>query len=310
MRVFSLVVITTSLLAVVAASADIDKSVYGGQTPPGSEPKGFQIGVSDSTATRHGAMYFSSNENTVLWSIITMPGMKGTILLTTHETGAAKTTIASFASGLECRGAALSPDGNTIYFSSDIPLPSDSTKKTSGVYGVRRTSSGWGTPVPIEATIDTLITKGQVSVARSGNIYFGGRVLAERTPAIFVCKYTDGKYSRPEKLAGAIAALPLAADPWVDPDERFMLVACPPPDGPPMLTDIGVSIRQNDGSWGLPVRIGGGVNTATGFERFPSLSPDGKFLFFIRCMGQRFVGGDARYFWVSADVLDTVLGGR
>ncbi len=65
-----------------------------------------------------------------------------------------------------------------------------------------------------------------------------------------------------------------------------------------MLNDIGISHRQTDGTWGKPIRLGGAVNTQT-FERFASLSPDGKYLFFIRSSGQQFVGDQARFYWVE-----------
>jgi hypothetical protein len=140
------------------------------------------------------------------------------------------------------------------------------------------------------------MTKGQVSVARSGNIYFSGRVLTERAPAIFISRFADGKYSPPEKLTGPIAeAALLVVDPWVDPDERFLLVSCPPAEGPPMLPDIGISSRLSDGTWSKPVRLTGPVNTPT-FERFATLSPDGRYLFFIRAYGQQFVSDQAGFY--------------
>jgi hypothetical protein len=69
-----------------------------------------------------------------------------------------------------------------------------------------------------------------------------------------------------------------------------------------MLTDIGISYRQPDGSWSAPVRLGPAVNTEA-FERFPSLSRDGKFLFFIRSLSRQFVGDQAHFYWVDAKAL-------
>jgi len=97
--------------------------------------------------------------------------------------------------------------------------------------------------------------------------------------------------------------MPLLVDPWVDPEERFLLCSIPGESGPPMLTDIGIAYRQTDGSWDKPVRLGGGVNTAD-FERFPSLSPDGRFLFFIRSTSHRFVGEGAHFYWVSVKIIE------
>jgi hypothetical protein len=159
----------------------------------------------------------------------------------------------------------------------------------------------------IESTVDTRMTKGQVSVARSGNIYFSGRVLTERTPGVYICQYSDGKYLPPEKLAGPIATVPLLVDPWIDPDERYLLVSCPPQEGPPMPPDIGISYRQADGTWSRRAGIGGAVNTPA-YERFPSLSRDGKYFFFIRSYSEGFVGDQAHFYWVDASVLGN--GGR
>jgi hypothetical protein len=92
----------------------------------------------------------------------------------------------------------------------------------------------------------------------------------------------------------------------VDPDERFMLVSCPPSEGPPMRTDIGICYHQADGSWSEPVRFGPAVNTEA-FERFPSLSPNGKYLFFIRSFSPQFVGDQAHFYWVDAKVLDILI---
>jgi hypothetical protein len=146
------------------------------------------------------------------------------------------------------------------------------------------------------------MTKGGISVARNGNIYFSGRVFTGRTPCIYLCRFQQGKYLPPEKLQGPVSELPLLVDPWIEPDERFLLCSMPGESGPPMLTDIGISYHQPDGTWSKPVRIGGGVNTPA-FERFPSLSRDGRFLFFIRSTSTQFVGEGAHFYWTSADCL-------
>jgi len=69
-----------------------------------------------------------------------------------------------------------------------------------------------------------------------------------------------------------------------------------------MLTDIGISRRREDGSWDKPARLGPAVNSGA-FERFPSLSRDGKFLFFIRSLSAQFVGDQARFYRVDAGIL-------
>jgi hypothetical protein len=304
---YSFLTVFLLLVSSVTVTAGSENQSFYGQTLPGQEPIKFAPEVLASDYHLHGALNFSPDGKAIYWSVMTGEGMKSTVCVSAFDGKLlAKPVIAPFATTRSFAGAAISPDGKRMFFSGSLPLKGDTSKKAMAIFCAERVDTGWSKPIPIESTIDTLINKGQVSVARSGNIYFGGRVLAERTPAIFLCRYNEGRYSPPEKLAGAIAALPLAADPWLDPDERFMLLSCPPLEGPPMLTDIGVSIRQVDGTWNAPVRIGGTVNMPDAFERFPSLSPDAKYLFFIRSVGQQFIGGQASFYWVEASILDSL----
>lgn len=275
-----------------------------GQAPPGAEPAKFWPDVLAVERCPHGQLAFSPDGTGVFWSAITRPGPEQTIYYSAFDGQAfSKPVIAPFAAAKGNGGPAFSPDGMRLYFNAELPPAEGSSAPRTAICYVERAASGWTRPVPIAATVDDRMTKGQVSVARNGNIYFTARVLTERTPGIWMCRYVDGRYGPPEKLAGPIADVPFLVDPWVDPDERFLLVSCPPPSGPPTLTDIGICLRQPDGSWGAPARLGGAVNTEA-FERFPSLSRDGKCLFFIRSVGTQFVGDQAHFYWVDARTLE------
>ena len=195
------------------------------------------------------------------------------------------------------------PGGNRLIFSTQPPAVKGSARKPSAIYYVDKTETGWTSPVIINVTVDTLMTKGQVSVARNGNIYFSGRILTEQLPGIFICRYSNGEYLKPEKIAGPLSTIALLVDPWIDPDEKFMLFSFPPKEGSPVLTDIGISFPDEKGEWSLPVRLGKEINTEA-FERFPSLSGDGRYLFFIRSSSRQFVGDQAHFYWVSVKIIE------
>jgi hypothetical protein len=243
----------------------------------------------------------------VFWSAIRLDDRTQTVYYSAFDgVSFSKPVVAPFAAAKGNGGAAFSPDGKRLFFSVELAAKDGFSSKPTAIYYVERTESGWSGPAPIESTLDDTMTKGQVSVARSGNIYFSGRVLTERTPAVWICRYADGGYGPPEKLAGPVADAPLLVDPWIDPEERFLLVSCAPPAGPPMLTDIGISRRLPDATWSAPVRLGPAVNTEA-FERFPSLSRDGRFLFFIRSSSEQFVGDQAYFYWVDAKALGEAI---
>lgn len=304
-------VLLMSIVAGVAGSSSRDDGQAGserifGQTPPGLEPVKFLPEVLTAEKHPHGALTFSPDGRSVFWSAMLQDGPAQTIYHSSFNGSTlSRPEIAVFAAASGNGGPAFSIDGQRVFFNVILPPTGGSPNETSAIYRVDRSGTGWGKPTPIESTVDTLMTKGQVSVARSGNLYFSGRVLTEPAPGIYVSKYSGGIYQAPEKLGGPLASSAHVIDPWIDPEEKYMLVSCPPETGPPMPPDIGISHRLADGTWTRPVPLGGAVNTSA-FERFPSLSRDGKYLFFIRSSGQQFVSDQAHFYWVDARSIDGI----
>jgi L-ascorbate metabolism protein UlaG (beta-lactamase superfamily) len=280
-----------------------DRESIFGQAPPGLEPVRFVPEILTSEKHPHGQLAFSPDGKNVFWSAMLQDGPEQTIYCSTFNGKTlSKPEVAPFAAASGNGGPAFSADGRRLFFSAELLPAGDPAKRSTSICYVDRSGSGWTKPSVIESTVDSRMTKGQVSVARSGNIYFTGRVLTKRTPGIYICKYSDGGYLSPEKLSGPLASGAPLVDPWVDPDEKFMLLSCFPREGPPMRPDVGISYRQADGTWSKPAAIGGAVNTPA-YERFPSLSRDGKYLFFIRSYSEGFVGDQAHFYWVDASVL-------
>jgi len=277
-----------------------------GLTPPGLEPTKFWADILTAEKHPHGQLAFSPDGKGVFWAAMLQDGPDQTIFHSAFDGKVfSRPEIAPFVTGSGNRGPAFSPDGQRLYFSAVLPSGHSSSEQPTAICYVEKTGSGWTKPLPIESTIDTLMTKGQVSVARSGNIYFSGRVHTENAPGVYICRYIDGKVLPPEKIPGPLSAGARLVDPWVDPDEKFMLLSYFPEEGPPTLTDIGISIRQADGQWSRPLGLDGPVNTPA-YERFPSLSRDGQYLFFIRSHSEGFAGDQAHFYWVEARVLDTL----
>jgi Tol biopolymer transport system component len=98
---------------------------------------------------------------------------------------------------------------------------------------------------------------------------------------------------------------------------------CLPPDGSYLLfasfrpgghgeTDLYVSFALADGEWSPPVNLGPTINTRAN-ERFPSVTPDGEYLFFVsdrRIDGARSDGpgnGLGDVYWVSAKAVQRLL---
>ena len=107
-----------------------------------------------------------------------------------------------------------------------------------------------------------------------------------------------GNYSEPCPLPVEINSKYHDLTPFISPDERFMIFSSNRP-GAIGDFDLYISHRNKDNRnngdsiWTTPQNLGPKINTSDS-ERFPGMSPDGKFLFFTR-------GSDV--YWVEADFL-------
>jgi len=112
---------------------------------------------------------------------------------------------------------------------------------------------------------------------------------------IYMAKNNDGVYETPVKLGDEINGFYIAAHPFIAPDENYLLFdALPnyPTSGEGYLY---ISFKNKDDGWYPAIKLNNLIN-ATDFQYCPSISPDGKYLFFDR-------GGDQNIYWVDAEAL-------
>jgi len=78
---------------------------------------------------------------------------------------------------------------------------------------------------------------------------------------------------------------------------RFLLFASSRPSSDEAGLKLYVSVFGN-GQWELPLNLSAALGL-TNSARFPALSPDGNWLFYL---------SDGMVYWVSADVIDQAIG--
>ncbi|MFC1530353.1 hypothetical protein ACFL6R_06525, partial [Gemmatimonadota bacterium] len=100
-----------------------------------------------------------------------------------------------------------------------------------------------------------------------------------------------GAPTLPEDLTGAINSEHWEAHPWISPDGTLVLFDLSLPEGIEG-GGIQVSFRSDDGSWGAPINLGQDINGSHAL--IPSLSPDGRWLFYSN-------GEDLM--WIDAEVV-------
>ena len=117
---------------------------------------------------------------------------------------------------------------------------------------------------------------------------------------IYRAELVNGEYAKPEVLPPSINTLKGIRNwtPYIAPDESY-LIFCSTRGLPASdQGDLYICFRRPDGSWTDPVSLGEPINS-TEMERFPAVSPDGKYLFFTRDTP----GHDEDVYWVSAGII-------
>ena len=133
-----------------------------------------------------------------------------------------------------------------------------------------------------------------------GDLYFCSRREGGKgRHDIYRARLVNGRFERSENLGSPINTEQSDFDPFIAPDESYIIFASARPGGVGN-ADLYISFRGNEGSWSEPRNMGAPVNTPY-LEYAPMLSPDGKYLFFTSGRG----GADDIY-WVDARVIDAL----
>ncbi len=117
---------------------------------------------------------------------------------------------------------------------------------------------------------------------------------------IRISSLKDGKREEPKLLGKDINIGKWTAHPFIAPDESY-LIWDSEREGGFGGTDIYISYRQKDGSWGPAINMGDNVNSDKK-EFYASVTPDGKYILFNRNFGE----GNIDIYWVDAQIIETL----
>jgi hypothetical protein len=278
-----------------------------GQTTPGLEPVRFMPEVISKTTRPHSALCFAPDGRAIYWSgYVIGEGRDEWMFVSRLENDTWSQPEKLTINGGRGNGPHLAANGNRLYFGAKRPLDENGPEFWC-IWYADKTETGWGELHPVESTLDSTGFSGRPSLTAGGDLYFIARGTRSEMPAVFACAQTEGVFGEPVIAPGAFEG-EVAVDPWISPDGRTLLLTFEemmsqrPGRGS---SDLFVTQMGDDGRWGEPVNLGDAVNTPH-FDRSPSLSPDGKYLFFIRAEGEMFVESDAHYYWVDAEILDSL----
>ena len=181
--------------------------------------------------------------------------------------------------------AMISPDGKTMHL---------------GRRYKERTETGWSERKLLEAPFkDQRIMR--MTSSANGTYYFDTYDENNLEFPIRYSRVVDGAYEEPKALSENINTGTYLSHPYIAPDESYLIWDAKR-EGGYGDSDLYISFKQQDHSWGEAINLGDKINTAA-WEAAASVSPNGKYLFFNRNVGSdNYENVDI--FWVDMKVVE------
>lgn len=194
-----------------------------------------------------------------------------------------KPEIASFSGKYLDADPFISKDGRYLYFCSNRPTAENDTTYDWNIWRLERVKNNWHN---ITLLSFNTADKNEMypSVAESGNIYFHSDLESEEKNLsfsgtnIYKSIYKNGIYEGYEKILPASTEEFPEWDPLISPNEDYLIFTSPRPGGLGS-GDMYICFKQQNNQWSEPINLGEKINSP-GMDYCPSLSPDGKILFF------------------------------
>ncbi len=178
----------------------------------------------------------------------------------------------------------LSYDGNTLFYASDKPMDDSLQKGDMNIWKVERVEDSWGEPTVLDSIINTKQGEYYPSLTKNGNLYFT-REEENRVNYIYRSVFHNGSFTLPEKLPVQVNCGRNRFNAYISMDESFIIIPAIGVEKEIGGTNYYISFRNYDDSWSNPLNMGSKLNNNLGRGWSASISPDGKYLFFMSSKG-------------------------
>jgi Tol biopolymer transport system component len=253
---------------------------YLNEMKPGNIPLLFGSGIVSVAGENTHALAFSPDGSSLIFS--RYPEKKSYIMRFTNNQWS--NPVEAFFEGKE---ACFSPYGDKIYY----------YKEPGDICYNEKTNKEWGSSISMDSTINSPDMEYYPSVAYDGTLFFS-RGMNWNSSKIMYSNLTDGTYSSPIDIGlpvnngGALHA-------FIAPDKSYMIFNSPR-KGSYTKLDLWLTFHNIDGSWTDPQNLGKLINSEADAILCPTITPDGKYLFFTKLT---FSNSTGNVYWVSTDFI-------
>lgn len=247
---------------------------YLGQTVPGTTPIAFAPGIVTTDKFEYGGVFTPDMKE---FYFIREKNSKQEFVVFRHENNQWRDTVISPRVGQPF----ITPNGKTMHL---------------GKRYKERNESGWSEIKQLDSSFDDI--RIMRLTASSAGTYAFDEVGNDGDGVIRYSRLIDGHREKPKPFSKQINSGTWNAHPFIAPDESYIMWDGRREEGYGR-SDIYISYRQKDGSWSHAINLGDKINTSA-WEAAASVTPDGKYIFFNRQVGERNVD----IFWVDAALIE------
>ena len=270
----------TLMILIIVAAQNGDRELPFNFGRPISEPTVFAPGVI-STGDYEVCPEFSFDGKTLYFVKSTPDANFWTIVFSRFERGKwSAPRVAPFSGQYSDADEFITRDGQLMFFISKRPLPNARSKEPRklDIWVMHRTATGWGEPRNLGAPVNSEESEYFPTLTNDGTLYFGSsRVGGKGGVDLYRSRCLNGEYQQPENLGDAINSEFDEYEPFIAPDERFLIfMAGGRPDGLGGF-DLFISYNRN-GRWTNAKNLGAPINTAAA-ELSPRITANGKYFF-------------------------------
>ena len=255
------------------------KGPYLGQKPPGLTPEPFAPGVV-STKNFEAKAVFAPNMNE-FFHIRQRAGEKTKTHIFRYDNGVWQEPVEEVLSGK----IFISPDDKTMFLGNKYK---------------ERTASGWSEEKSLGSLFEQIPIM-RLTASANDTYVFDER---EEIGTIRYSRLVEGEREHPTPFGANINSGKWTAHPFIAPDERY-LIWDSEREGGYGGTDLYISFRQQDDSWGPAINMGEAINTDAN-DLYGSVTGDGKYFFFhsVKIIPGNSSEVEANIFWVDAQIIE------
>jgi hypothetical protein len=277
------------------------------ENQPGDTPKIFAPGKV-SMGRENGAITFSPNGKELWFARVAPPRI---FYMEKKDNAWTEPTLAPFSREYKDLYPSLSPDGRKLFFASNRPLKQNEKtkeKKHIRIWESRKMQSGWTEP----RSLGSIINFGKYhicpNISEKGTLFYN-LVISTKDSSyldIYESKHIYNTFAKPKSLGLSINSASLDYSPFIAKDESYIIFASRRHGYGK--SDLFISYKKPNGEWSEAINMGPNINTKYD-EDFPSVCPDGRFLFFNSNRIAKNASAEkpkmfTYIYWVKADIIE------